>query len=92
MRANLDMTHGLVVAEAVMMGLAPAMGREHAHQRVSDLCRAAIEQRRPLLDLLAGDAEIAAHATRDRLSAMCDPAGYLGQSGVMVDRVLARWN
>ncbi len=91
MRANLDMTHGLVVAEAVMMALAPALGREHAHHRVSDLCRAAIEQRRPLLDLLAADAEIASHATREQLAAMCDPAGYLGQSGVMVDRVLAHW-
>ena len=91
MRANLDMTHGLVVSEAVMMGLAPYIGREYAHDLVYDICRVAIKEERPLLDLLAENAEITQHVTREQLAAMCDPAAYLGQSGVMVDRVLARW-
>ncbi|MEO7055872.1 MAG: adenylosuccinate lyase family protein, partial [Caldimonas sp.] len=91
MRANLDLTHGLVVSEAVMMGLAPSMGRERAHDLVYDLCRAAIKEDRPLLELLLGDVEITAHATPEQLATMCDPAAYLGQSGAMVDRVLARW-
>ncbi|HEY5309231.1 MAG TPA: 3-carboxy-cis,cis-muconate cycloisomerase, partial [Casimicrobiaceae bacterium] len=42
MRANLDMTNGLVVSEAVMMGLAPYLGREHAHDLVYDICRVAL--------------------------------------------------
>ena len=92
MRANLDMTHGLVVSEAVMMGLAPYIGREYAHDLVYDICRVAIKEERPLLDLLAENTEITKHVTRDQLAAMCDPAAYLGQSGVMVDRVLARWH
>ncbi|MDE2456998.1 MAG: adenylosuccinate lyase family protein [Burkholderiales bacterium] len=91
MRANLDMTHGLVVSEAVMMGLAPYIGREYAHDLVYDICRVAIKEERPLLDLLAENAEITKHVTREQLAAMCDPAAYLGQSGLMVDRVLARW-
>jgi len=88
MRANLDLTNGLVVSEAVMMGLAPYLGREHAHDLVYDLCREAIRQNRPLLDLLAGNSEIAKHVDRRRLAELCDPANYLGLSGVMVDRVL----
>jgi 3-carboxy-cis,cis-muconate cycloisomerase len=88
MRANLDMTHGLVVSEAVMMGLAPYVGREYAHDLVYDICREAIRQERPLLDLLAENKEITQHVTRDQLARMCDPVNYLGQSGVMVDRVL----
>ncbi len=91
MRANLDMTHGLVVSEAVMMGLAPYIGREYAHDLVYDICRVAIKEERPLLDLLAENAEITKHVNRPQLAAMCDPAAYLGQSGVMVDRALARW-
>ncbi|HKX94459.1 MAG TPA: adenylosuccinate lyase family protein [Methylibium sp.] len=91
MRANLDMTHGLVVSEAVMMGLAPYIGREYAHDLVYDICRVAIKEERPLLDLLAENATITAHVSREQLAAMCDPAAYLGQSGVMVDRVLAQW-
>jgi 3-carboxy-cis,cis-muconate cycloisomerase len=91
MRANLDMTHGLVVSEAVMMGLAPYIGREFAHDLVYDICREAIKQERPLFDLLAEHADITRHVSREQLARMCDPARYLGQSGPMVDRVLQRW-
>jgi 3-carboxy-cis,cis-muconate cycloisomerase len=89
MRANLDLTNGLVVSEAVMMGLAPYLGREYAHDLVYDICRDAIKQDRPLLDLLAENAEITKHVDRKKLAELCDPANYLGLSGVMVDRVLA---
>ena len=89
MRRNIDMTHGLVMSEAVMMGLGRHIGREYAHDLVYDICRLAVKQQRPLLDLLCENAEITAHVDRDALAAMCDPANYLGQSGLMVDRVLA---
>ena len=90
MRANLDSTKGLVVSEAVMMGLAPHLGRERAHDLVYDLCREAIRQDRPLLDLLSENAAITQHVDRKKLSELCDPSNYLGLSGVMVDRVLER--
>jgi 3-carboxy-cis,cis-muconate cycloisomerase len=90
MRANLDLTNGLVASEAVMMGLGPHLGRERAHDLVYDLCRDALKQNRPLLDLLAENAEITKHLDRAALARLCDPANYLGLAGVMVDRVLAR--
>lgn len=90
MRANLDMTNGLVVSEAVMMGLAPFLGREYAHDLVYDICRDALAQNRPLLDLLAAHPEVNKHLDRDALAKLCDPANYMGLSGVMVDRVIAR--
>ena len=89
MRRNIDLTEGLVMSEAVMMGLGPYIGREYAHDLVYDLCRQAIAERKPLLDLLAAHPEIAKHVDRKALQAMLDPANYLGQSGHMVDRVLA---
>src|SRR5437867_9693354 len=89
MREVLDMTNGLVVSEAVMMGLGPYLGREYAHDLVYDICREAIRQKRPLLDLLAENKEITKHLSWPELAKLCDPANYLGQSGVMVDRVLA---
>ncbi|MGE5336417.1 MAG: adenylosuccinate lyase family protein [Gemmatimonadota bacterium] len=88
MRANIDITNGLVMSEAVMMGLGPYIGREYAHDLVYDLCRAALRDNRPLLDLLAEHPEISRYVDRAQLAAWCDPANYLGQSGVMVDRVL----
>jgi 3-carboxy-cis,cis-muconate cycloisomerase len=90
MRRNIDLTHGLVMSEAVMMGLGPYIGREVAHDLVYDICREAVKQQRPLLDLLCENAEISKHLDRVALARLCDPANYLGQSGVMVDRVLAR--
>lgn len=89
MRRNLDMTHGLVMSEAVMMGLGPHIGREYAHDLVYDICREALKQQRPLLDLLAEHPQINKHLDRAALARLCDPANYLGQSGTMVDRVLA---
>jgi 3-carboxy-cis,cis-muconate cycloisomerase len=88
MRRNIDLTGGLVMSEAVMMGLGPYIGREYAHDLVYDLCRDAATQGRPLLDLLAENDEITKHLDRDALATLLDPANYLGQSGVMVDRVL----
>ena len=90
MRRNIDMTHGLVMSEAVMMGLGPHLGRAAAHDLVYDICRASLQQQRPLLDLLCENAEIMRHLDRAALARLCDPMNYLGQSGVMVDRVLAR--
>ncbi len=83
MRANLDITHGLIVSEAVMMGLAPHLGRGHAHHLVQDLCIKAIEQHRPLFDVLAETPEITARVGLDELRELCDPARYLGLSGEM---------
>jgi 3-carboxy-cis,cis-muconate cycloisomerase len=90
MRSNLDMTHGAVVSEAVMMGLGPHLGRQRAHDLVYDICRTAATSGAPLVDLLAKDEEILRHVTRGDLERMCDPANYLGLAGEMVDRVLAR--
>ena len=89
MRANIDLTNGLVMSEAVMMGLGRHIGREYAHDLVYDICREAVAKSRPLLDLLAEHPEINRHLDRAALAKLCDPANYLGQAGVMVDRVLA---
>ena len=89
MRSNLDLTGGLIVSEAVMMGLAPHLGRQRAHDLVYDICREVAKSGCGLLDLLAADKEISAHMTQSELAALVDPANYLGLAGEMVDRVLA---
>jgi 3-carboxy-cis,cis-muconate cycloisomerase len=89
MRENIDITKGLVMSEAVMMGLGAAMGRNIAHDVVYDVCREVVKTGRPLIDLLTEDKEIAKHADRKKLEELLDPANYLGVAGEMVDRVLA---
>ena len=89
MRANLDLTKGLIVSEAVMMGLGPFLGRQYAHDLVYDICRKVVATGRPLVDLLAENEEVTKHLDRAALAKLCDPANYLGEAGAMVDRVLA---
>jgi 3-carboxy-cis,cis-muconate cycloisomerase len=89
MERNLGMTHGLIVAEAVMMGLAPHTGRNEAHDLVYDACRAAIEHDRPLYDVLIEIPEVAGPLGADTLRKLTDPENYLGAAQAMVDRVLA---
>src|SRR6185295_10552615 len=92
MRANLAMTGGAIVSEAVMMGLGPHLGRQRAHDIVYDICRVAATGGGELVELLAKNPDISGHVTRSDLERMCDPANYLGLAGDMVDRVLALEN
>ena len=89
MRANLGLSRGLIVAEAVMMGLAPAIGRQAAHDLVYDACRTVDAQGGTLADALAALPEVARHFDRAAIERLTDPANYLGLAPRMVDRALA---
>ena len=88
MRRNLDMTQGLIVAEAVMMGLAPHLGRQQAHDVVYAACRTALTQGESLFDVLAANPTISGALPTERLRALCDPANYLGVAAAMVDAIV----
>jgi 3-carboxy-cis,cis-muconate cycloisomerase len=89
MSANLGLTGGLIVAEAVMMALAPALGRQRAHDVVYDACRRALDGKVPFLDVLKAEREVTAHLSVSDLAALVAPENYVGLAGEMVDRVLA---
>jgi 3-carboxy-cis,cis-muconate cycloisomerase len=88
MRSNLDLTQGLIVAEAVMMGLAPHLGRQQAHDLVYEACREALGRKRSLFEVLKEQSVISAALTEDRLRALCDPGNYLGSAPQMVDAIV----
>jgi 3-carboxy-cis,cis-muconate cycloisomerase len=90
MRRNLDITGGLIVAEAVMMALAEHIGRGAAHDVVYAACRAAAEQGTPLIDQLRSNAAVTEHLNDEQLRQLVDPANYLGVAPAMIDRVLGR--
>ncbi|MFQ5565580.1 MAG: 3-carboxy-cis,cis-muconate cycloisomerase [Paracoccaceae bacterium] len=90
MRRVLETSGGLIVAEAVMMGLAPALGRQVAHDLVQDCCRAALTGDLSFLDALAAEPKIAAVMSRVALARLVDPANYLGAAPEMTRRLLAR--
>lgn len=90
MRHNLGISQGLIVAEAVMMGLAPALGRQQAHDVVYDACRTVNEHGGTLAEALAALPAVTCHFDRAAINRLTDPANYLGLAPQMVDRALAR--
>ena len=89
MAANLGISRGLIVAEAVMMGLAPMIGRQDAHDVVYDACRLANENGLTLADALSADPRVSARIDRATIDRLTSPGNYLGLAPAMVDRVLA---
>lgn len=89
MAKNLDLSRGLIVAEAVMMGLAPQMGRQEAHDVVYDACRLVNEKGGTLAEALAADPDVAGRIDRTTIDRLTSPGNYLGLAPAMVDRVLS---
>ena len=89
MKHNLGLTKGLIVAEAVMMSMAPHIGRQQAHDIVYDACRAVNEQGGSLADALAALPAVTEHFDLAAIDRMTDPANYLGLAPDMVDRAVA---
>jgi 3-carboxy-cis,cis-muconate cycloisomerase len=89
MADNLDISRGLIVAEAVMMGLAPDLGRQEAHDVVYDACRVANDKGMTLADALSADSRVSARIDRATIERLTSPKNYLGLAPEMVDRVLA---
>jgi len=88
MRANLDRTGGLILAERITTALAADVGRLAAHDLVERASARTVEEHLPFGEALAAEPEI-----RERLSAadierLLDPAGYLGVADEFVERAL----
>jgi 3-carboxy-cis,cis-muconate cycloisomerase len=90
MARNLDMTKGLIVAEAVMMGLAPHIGRQEAHDVVYDACRAVNEKGGRLADALNAMPAVSSRLDPALIERLTDPKNYLGAAPAMVDEALRR--
>ena len=88
MRRNLDVTHGGIMAEAVMMGLAPKLGREAAHHAVKHATDAALASGGSLADALMQEQEVSANLDEAAIRRLTDPASYLGATQSFIDRVL----
>ena len=91
MRADLDITHGLIMAEAVTLALAEFIGKAEAHHHIEALCRQALDRHCPLVDLLAADPQVSQYLSRERLTTLLDPATATGSAERFVRQVLARY-
>ena len=58
MRANLDTTRGLIMAESVTFALAEKLGKSEAHHLVEAASKKAVAEKKALRDVLAGDPKV----------------------------------
>jgi 3-carboxy-cis,cis-muconate cycloisomerase len=90
MRANLDLGGGLIMAEAVMLDLGAAIGRQHAHDVVYDAAQAAFVEGKSFSDLLAADARLTAHMDKMAIAKLLDPTAYTGLCADMARESVTR--
>ena len=88
MLRNMNITHGLLLAERVMFALGEHLGRQDAHDIVYVCAMEAIESETQFIDVLMEHREVNVHVTRDELDTLLDPTQYTGLAAQFVDRVL----
>ncbi len=86
MRANLDATNGVVMAEAARVALRDHVSADVAARLVAEACNAASAGGGHMIDVLAAATQLAA-APVD-WPALRDPAAYLGVTATLIDRTL----
>jgi 3-carboxy-cis,cis-muconate cycloisomerase len=89
MRANMDLTGGLVMSESVAAALAGSMGRSEAQELVERAARRSVSDARGFREVLLEIPEVADAVGAEGLDAALDPAGYLGVTAQLIDRALA---
>jgi 3-carboxy-cis,cis-muconate cycloisomerase len=88
MASNLLLDHGLVMAEAYMLGLAPIMGREAAHDLVYRASQVAREQDIPLPEALTG---ISPSVSSSFATWPLQATAYLGEAERVSHEAVAEW-
>jgi 3-carboxy-cis,cis-muconate cycloisomerase len=89
MARNLDLTQGLVLAEAVSIVLAQRVGRDTAHHLLEQCCKRAVAEQRHLRAVLGDEPQVTAELSDAELDHLLDPAHYLGQAHTWVERAVA---
>lgn len=89
MRANLDITGGQIMAEAVSFKLADAIGKSDAHKLVEEASKTAHHKHITLKDALAANPKVTAVIPAGELSKLFDPMSYQGVAQQFIDRLVA---
>src|SRR5512132_14988 len=76
MRENLDLSGGLIMAEALMLELGTQIGRQRAHDAVYEAAQASVVQSRPFRETLAEDPHVSAGLTPSQMEELLDPVRY----------------
>lgn len=87
MRANLDITKGLTLSEAVMMALGDKLGRQQAHEILYRSCMIAFKEDTTMRDALMHSMEVREVLSEDEIDALLDPEAYTGLAARMARQI-----
>ncbi len=88
MRANVDLTGGLLMSERVTAALTPILGRSATHDLMERLTKEAGGGERLFAQVLIDAPEVAGHLGPQDVADLLDPAGYLGSADALIERAL----
>jgi 3-carboxy-cis,cis-muconate cycloisomerase len=90
LRANVEMTRGLTLAEAVSMRLAEKIGKHDAHATIDRVAARAQKEHQSFADALAADPDVTRVLSRSEIDEALSPDAYLGAAETFVANVLTR--
>jgi 3-carboxy-cis,cis-muconate cycloisomerase len=89
MRADLDLTGGLLLSESVAARLAPELGRDEAHELVRDCARRAADSGVSFASVLRDEPRVRSVLNDEALDAALEPTSWTGTTDAFIDRALA---
>ena len=90
-KRNLNMTHGLIVSERMMLDLGRYIGRQNVHEVIYEDAQKAFNDKIDFLDVLLADERVTKDVDEATLREMLDPVRYVGSCVQMVDDVIKKW-
>lgn len=88
LRANLDLTGGRIMAEALSFALAEKIGRAEAHALMRELTQRADKDKRPLKEIMLNDLRVKAQLGGLDIEKLFIPLMYQGSAQVFIDRLV----
>ncbi|WP_048150672.1 adenylosuccinate lyase [Methanolacinia paynteri] len=90
-RRNLNLLHGVNMAESVMIELTKSgMDRQEAHELIRVSSMTAIEMQRPLAGILMENETVAKYLSEERINELLDPENYIGTAVWQVENVIKK--
>jgi 3-carboxy-cis,cis-muconate cycloisomerase len=89
MRSNVDITHGLIMAEAITVALAAKISRQEARKLVEEASQKAVTEKRSLQNVLVEDERVTAHLAGPVIGRLFEPMSHQGIAQTFIDRLVA---
>jgi 3-carboxy-cis,cis-muconate cycloisomerase len=91
MRENLELTRGLIFAEAITAALGEKIDRSQARELIEAASERATKEKRHLRDVISDDQKIAKHLSSDQLDKLFDPRNYTGIASEFIDAAIKNY-